>query len=432
MDFPRGTFLRSFERSLCSFFGFLETHSKVEEAVKEIEANSKEERFTMRYPSDSASSEAASDLSSWVAYKNRGKACYERGDYEAALDDYKSALSPDWNASRQERQIILSNMVACRLKIGGSAQAAAAVANAKQCVALNPSWSKGHVRLASAYIALGEHSNDACNELQTALRLDPGNSIARQMLVRELRRDHAGAAASSEGVDDSDENRRDPPQNPDYMAPDHHNDINDDDPFTNVRIDDSPSVMERVQFFLARLSSWYSNLSSDVRMLIHIFVVILLLYIGFGGRFGLDQLFASDHVQRGNYGAGNAYDQYRRRHSGDAYHRDSYYSSTSDYHSRDTGYSQGGGYDDYTSSYGSPRRRNYGGSFSVGFSDGTLPSLLIMLGLGYICHRNGINPLHAMWMMNVMGGRRRRVFRPRGMAWGFGGGMPYGRRRARW
>lgn len=394
----------------------------------------------MRYPSESASSEAqrgsAPALSSWVAYKNRGKVCYERGDCEAALDAYKCALSPALNASRQERQIILSNIVACRLKIGGAAQAAAAVANAKQCVELNPSWTKGHVRLASAYIALGDHSNDACNELQTALRLDPRNSIARQMLVRELRRDHAGAAASSEqGVDSGpsgssnlDENfPLDPPQNPDYMAPDH------DDPFTNVRIDDSPSVMDRIRFFLSRLNSWYSNQSSDVRMLINVFVVILCLYVGFGGRFGLDRIFASDQPQRGNYGAGNAYDQYRRRNSytsGNGYRLDSYYSS-GDHYSRDkhTGYSRGG-YDDYT--YGSPRRRNYGGSFSVGLSDGTLPSLAILLGLAYICHRNGINPLHAMLMMNVMGGRRRRVFgRPGGM-WGFGRGMPYGRRRARW
>ena len=51
------------------------------------------------------------------------------------------------------------------------AQAEAAVNDAKQCIALNPQWAKGHVRLASAYIAQGGHSNDACNSLQTALTI---------------------------------------------------------------------------------------------------------------------------------------------------------------------------------------------------------------------------------------------------------------------
>eukprot|EP00977_Amphora_coffeiformis_P027063 scaffold32744_cov160-Amphora_coffeaeformis.AAC.1 len=129
---------------------------------------------------------------SWLGLKEAGGRAFQQGNYEEALNLYRMALRPEYEcALTADRQVILSNIVACRLKIGGEAQAAAAVNDAKQCVELNPNWSKGHVRLASAYSALGK-SNDACNSLQTALRLDPtGNPTARRMLIRELRRERS-------------------------------------------------------------------------------------------------------------------------------------------------------------------------------------------------------------------------------------------------
>jgi len=72
-------------------------------------------------------------------------------------------------------------------------QAEAAVATAKKCIVLNDQWAKEHVRLASAYIALGlnGNSNDACNALKRALQLEARNPTARDMLIRVLRsRDH--------------------------------------------------------------------------------------------------------------------------------------------------------------------------------------------------------------------------------------------------
>ena len=111
---------------------------------------------------------------SWLGWKERGKSAFERGDYEEALDCYKTALQPEYEChAAVDRQVLLSNVVACRLKLAAAEgdgadsqqQAAAAVQDAKQCVNLNPSWSKGHVRLASAYVALNDptRSNDACN-----------------------------------------------------------------------------------------------------------------------------------------------------------------------------------------------------------------------------------------------------------------------------
>jgi len=70
--------------------------------------------------------------SNWVTLKEQGKSAFERGDYQTAISKYGVALRPDKNCPSAERQIILSNMVAARLKIGGPAQAEAAVENAKQ------------------------------------------------------------------------------------------------------------------------------------------------------------------------------------------------------------------------------------------------------------------------------------------------------------
>lgn len=396
----------------------------------------------MRYPFESAGRGGTS----WIAHKNEGKSLYERGKYQEALNSYKAALEPSLEAPRQERQILLSNIVACRLKLGGSTQAAEAVEDAKNCVDLNPQWAKGHVRLASAYIALGGHSNDACNELQTALRLDPGNSLARQMLVRELRRDHAAAsAAAPSGVDDGDY-PHDPPLNPEY-TPTHqdggqpHTVRFDDDP-----IDDSLSFSDRISFYLSRVGDWYNTRSDDAKLMLKVLGVILLLYVAFGGRFGLENMFATNNSpRRGHYGQGNIYDQYRQRDTrsstGSTYDRhDGYRASTTGRSTYSQGghNSYGGTYNDY--SYGNGGGY-YGGGYGGGYSMGldSLPSLAILLGVAYICHRNGINPLHAMFMMNMMGGRRRRRFGygmggmgMGGGGFGYGGRMRYGGRRGRW
>jgi hypothetical protein len=74
-------------------------------------------------------------LTSWVAYKQRGKDLYEQGNnYQGALASYAAALHPQFSSTMpvSERQIILSNLVACRLQMGGMAQAHAAIENAKQ------------------------------------------------------------------------------------------------------------------------------------------------------------------------------------------------------------------------------------------------------------------------------------------------------------
>jgi len=95
----------------------------------------------MRY----APGESSSVNNTWQGHKQQGREYYEEGDYGEALTSYRATLNPDFRCPAIDAQIIRSNICACCLKIGGSAQADAAVQDAKQCVEMNPSWAKGHV-----------------------------------------------------------------------------------------------------------------------------------------------------------------------------------------------------------------------------------------------------------------------------------------------
>ena len=357
--------------------------------------------------------------STWQACNERAKAAFASGDYERALSNFRSALeSPTIGTLDQQR--ILSNGVACRLKLGGIEHITAAVQDAKACVNLQPSWSKAHVRLASAYVALGNHSNDACNALQTALRHDPRNRFARQMLLQELRGRSQSSSqqtfSSSNNVELNEEeqfSRRDPPMNPDYRpdfvqqpratAPREHRagGLDEDDSFT---------LSERLQFYWAKTRRWYAAQSNDTRAVIHAVLALLVLYVAFGGRFGLSGGDGSGNsrTMQGNYGSDNVYEEYRRQKAASStYQRRTYEDPYEQHH------------------YNPPHRG--GGGWSLD-GDGLL-YIAIVAGAFYAAHLAGISPWQVMMLMQLAGGRRRRF------GGGFGGGgfggrrMRYGRRR---
>jgi predicted Zn-dependent protease len=89
---------------------------------------------------------------------------------------------------------MLSSLVNCRLNLGGSKQAEAAIKEAKECIALNKRYAPGHLGLAKAYLALDEvnHSQKATDALQECLRYNPRNTEAQRMLVRQLQSGHRG------------------------------------------------------------------------------------------------------------------------------------------------------------------------------------------------------------------------------------------------
>lgn len=73
---------------------------------------------------------SSSSSNKWMSHKQDGKNYFRQEKFEEALTSYRAALLTAPDAA--EKQILLSNIVACRLKIGGPAMSAAAVEEAKQ------------------------------------------------------------------------------------------------------------------------------------------------------------------------------------------------------------------------------------------------------------------------------------------------------------
>eukprot|EP00977_Amphora_coffeiformis_P029268 scaffold39718_cov153-Amphora_coffeaeformis.AAC.1 len=160
--------------------------------------------------------------------------------------------------------------------------------------------------------------------------------------------------------------------------------------------------------------TWYRGQSSDVQNIILAGMVFFAIYIAFG----LQNTFqpAVTRPTRGNYGQGNAYEQfYRQRRASSSSYYDDPYSTHSQRHT----YSQHHNYNDYDHdvNYGySGRRSSYWGSTGGDL----LPLIIRISGVALVCYFAGINPMHALMAMNVVGGRRGRMF-GRGFGGGFGG-----------
>jgi tetratricopeptide (TPR) repeat protein len=453
--------------------------------------------------------------SSWTDYKNEGRDAYAAERYEAALEKYRAALYTTNPAPppSYDRQILLSNIVACRLKLhhgrtadvsveggGGSTQhehehhLEFALDEARQCVRLNPEWAKGHVRLGSVYQAMNStstrsnvntrgvgsshshnhHSNDACQSFQRALQLDPTNPTARAMLTQELRRgtpSHAPVPVppSAASSNNNNSNPTPSPSAPPYPTNtnnnnntttgqatgtsssndnDHHHDPRprpDDIPTssssstqqprpsssrTNNRVDDvddTSSWSQRLHYQMLRTKMWYGQLSEDKKALMKIVLALLVLYVAFGGRFGLgsnhhptdsfhysSSSSSSQHPYNDNNnhrssGSGSANTARRTTTTsssggGSSNHRPHEHShNNNNNHQRSSQQHYNNNNDDYYDPYDSSHRRSSRGSSSSSSSwsfsnfelsnlfDGSLPSMLILGGIAYGCHKFGVS-----------------------------------------
>jgi hypothetical protein len=228
-------------------------------------------------------------------------------------------------------------------------------------------------------------------------------------------------------------------------------------PVVDDELDDSMSLMNRVSLHVGRAMAWYQSQTDTVQSLLKVLVIMTCLYVAFGGRFGLEYMLnpkknttggggggskfddyypkqQQQQYQRGNYEAGNAYDEYytsrRRQDSPSPQQR------PQDHRQQQQQQQQ---YDRYSSSYDhkddyrqSRRKGSSSSSSSSSFHfpnlfDGSFQSMTILAGVAYFCHRNGINPMQALMMMNLMAGGRARGFR-RGFGGGGGLGGMFGRR----
>jgi hypothetical protein len=384
------------------------------------------------------------------------------------LQAYAQASHQGSNAgpSTLDRQILLSNMVACRLKLGGKAQAEAAVVTAKKCIALNDKWAKAHVRLGSAYIMLGgdesTYSNDACNALQRALQLDPGNPTARDMLVRELRsrdRRHNSSSSStpspsappqymdsqeysSPGSASANNSNRNGTRMSGYQNQTQNQDErqNQEQPqdheYNNIDGSNSISWRERIQFQIQRANGWYSAQSEGIQTVLKMFLVFVVLYVAFGGRFGLEYIFNNNNdnsrTNSGKYSTdNNVYEEfYRDRNQRNRQQDDRRYRQDEDY-SRQQNRNHRDNYDS-SSSYNSRRSSSHSSSSwwdSSGTSSllsGQYSHMLIIGGVVFVANRLGISPYQAIFFVNMLmgrrggGGRRRGGFGGPGMMGGFG------------
>lgn len=328
-------------------------------------------------------------INSWKRYQTEAQTFFRTGNYVQAQEKYLDALHLVQSPS--DRALLLSNLVVCRIKNGGSVNLNLAVEEAKECISLREGWSKGYIRLASAYIALGGHSNDACQALQSAIRLDPTNSTARRMLTNELRRER-------------------------LQTRDDVNDIDIDFVEEGEHANNVP-MLERLQLAWRSGVEWYNCSDENTKILVKISIAVLILYIAFGGRFGLDSLFSSnDEKQLGNYGRGNAYDRYySRTNSNNGRGYGSYTSSASfNEESRRDRY-------DYNDSYqynsrNTGRRHNYSDNSFI-YMLATMAMIFGLNMLGVPIHHRG-----PMGRYGPMGGFGMRRMNLGGVNIGFGGG----------
>jgi len=234
------------------------------------------------------------------------------------------------------------------------------------------------------------------------------------MLMKELRRDRAPPepSAPSEDLDDS-----------------RHQQRSHDGPRADaINVEDSMSISDRFKFYWIRAVTWYHGQPEDVKTLLKGIVGMVVLYVMFGGRFGL----GGNQSVRGHYGKGNAYDRYRGTGGYDYGGGNTGYrppgaatninAGTRNYGAGSGGYQRQAAYEE---DYGyHPRQGSSWGGSSFHFPnlmDGSLPSMMILGVIMYGAHRMGVNPFQLLMMMNMMGGGRRR----HGMGYGMAG-MGYG------
>jgi Cytochrome c biogenesis factor len=319
--------------------------------------------------------------SSWQLRQEEAKTSFHNGNFSKALSSYQEAFillttrtssseeteslhQQERQIRQQQRSILLSNMVACRLKLGATTEnLSAALEEAQECVLLNDKWPKGYVRLAAVYIALGNHSNDACQSLQTALRLDPSNSFARSMLLGELRRNSGAPPSSREhdlgqqqqqhreerdggGTSSSSSGGTNLAASTTCCDYNEYTDVDDvcyeclndsgsgssNDNDNDNRTSNYTNSISRIRnvfsiSWVYRFVSWYDSCTQNTKQVLHLLALLNILYISFGGRFGFNYIMghmksltsssstASPHLV-GNYGQDNAYERFYKEKSG--------------------------------------------------------------------------------------------------------------------
>lgn len=115
------------------------------------------------------------------AFKGEGNSFFKAGQYQQAIDKYRSATDVDASVPAY-----WSNMAACYEKIGKFEEMADAASN---CIKADKTFVKGYFRLATAQKALNDLPN-CIKSLESGLAVQPSNSDLKKMKadITELKR----------------------------------------------------------------------------------------------------------------------------------------------------------------------------------------------------------------------------------------------------
>ena len=131
-----------------------------------------------------------------AAALSAGKELFAKGEFAAAEKQFDIALQ---YGNLDKRHEVINNRAACAMKLGNYADA---VADASTAVALEPSYIKGHYRLALAYRALGKVER-ACGACRTALTLQPTHAQLLALLSDMESANGTGGASTSTDISDA-------------------------------------------------------------------------------------------------------------------------------------------------------------------------------------------------------------------------------------
>ncbi len=441
--------------------------------------------------SSAAAATSSSSESSWQSLRIIGRQHYDNGEYDAAFYAFRHAYTKMkqqqqqslGRISNEELQFMLSNVIACRLQIGGLIHLQTAIEESKECIAINPTWSKAYIRLASSYMALrtydsqrrgasnenhttvNNYSNDICNALQTAIRYDTNHTTAaKQMLLQELRlRNQHQNGPMDQNNSTIRSGTNPPPMNPSYVPPtnsvhgnnieatidastnrynaptplegfrDHESDNYGDATFRGQPSDWSEygtrlfqSTRNNINALLQQLQVWYQSLPNNQRQVLACLLVLLLLLVVFS----LDPSYATGgpRKMKGNYGSNNIYEQIQQEKL--QQHRRQYYNSQPHHHvPPDHEQRHPPPYESYhhQDHYARTTTRASRSSSSSSFEVNGILYVALIAGAVYIGHTYfGINPWQMIMLLRMANGGGGGFMR-----YGGAGGRGY-RRRGYW